>query len=51
MRARLMAYSKGMPGSRLLPAELQQVASLQAVAAVADRHLGSLGKLGAGDLS
>jgi tRNA-dihydrouridine synthase B len=42
MRARLMAYSKGMPGSRMLRAELQQVASLQDVRDVADRHLDSL---------
>jgi len=42
MRARLMAYSKGMPGSRLLRAELQQVASLQEVRDVAGRHLDSL---------
>jgi tRNA-dihydrouridine synthase B len=42
MRARLMAYSKGMPGSRMLRAELQQVASLQDVRDVADRHLESL---------
>jgi tRNA-dihydrouridine synthase B len=42
LRARLMAYSRGMPGSRLLRAELQQVSSLQGVRSVADRHLDSL---------
>jgi tRNA-dihydrouridine synthase B len=39
MRARLMAYSKGMPGSRLLRAELQQVASYQDVHDIADHHM------------
>ncbi|HEX7194857.1 MAG TPA: tRNA dihydrouridine synthase DusB [Chthoniobacterales bacterium] len=45
MRGRLMAYSKGMPGSRTLRAELQQVASLQDVRDVADSHLDSLKSL------
>ena len=42
IRARLMAYSKGMPESRQLRAELQQVVSLQDVQDIADRHLDSL---------
>jgi tRNA-dihydrouridine synthase B len=42
MRARLMAYSKGMPESRQLRAELQQVVSLKDVQDIADRHLDSL---------
>ena len=42
MRARLMAYSKGMPESRQVRAELQQVVSLQDVQDIADRHLDSL---------
>jgi len=45
MRTRLMAYSRGMPGSCILRAELQQVASLQDVRDVADRHLESLSGL------
>jgi tRNA-dihydrouridine synthase B len=39
MRARLMAYSKGMPGSRLLRGELQQVSLLSDVQNIAERHL------------
>jgi tRNA-dihydrouridine synthase B len=39
MRARLMAYSKGMPGSRLLRSELQRAASLKDVQDIADRHM------------
>ena len=42
MRARLMAYSKGMPESRQVRAELQQVVSVQDVQDIADRHLDSL---------
>jgi tRNA-dihydrouridine synthase len=42
MRARLMAYSKGMPAGRLLRAELQQAASLRDVQGIAARHLDSL---------
>src|SRR6516225_3248631 len=42
MRARLMAYSKGMPESRQVRAELQQVVFLQDVQDIADRHLDSL---------
>jgi tRNA-dihydrouridine synthase B len=42
MRGRLMAYSKGMPGSRVLRAELQQATSLQNVQEIAYRHLDSL---------
>jgi tRNA-dihydrouridine synthase B len=39
MRTRLMAYSKGMPGSRLLRFELQQAASLKDVQNIAHCHL------------
>jgi tRNA-dihydrouridine synthase B len=39
LRGRLMAYSKGMPGSRLLRAELQRVSSVTDVQSIADRHL------------
>jgi tRNA-dihydrouridine synthase B len=39
LRGRLMAYSKGMPGGRMLRAELQQVISVAQVATIAERHL------------
>jgi tRNA-dihydrouridine synthase B len=39
MRGRLMAYSKGMPGSRLLRSELQQVVEVGDVEAIAERHI------------
>jgi tRNA-dihydrouridine synthase B len=39
LRGRLMAYSKGMPGSRLLRSELQRVCSVADVQSIADRHL------------
>jgi tRNA-dihydrouridine synthase B len=39
LRGRLMAYSKGMPGSRLLRAELQQVSSVGDVQSIAERHV------------
>jgi hypothetical protein len=39
MRSRLMAYSKGMPGSRLLRGELQQASLLSDVQNIAERHL------------
>jgi tRNA-dihydrouridine synthase B len=39
MRGRLMAYSKGMPGSRLLRADLQQVSSVAHVQSIAEKHL------------
>src|SRR6476660_2184230 len=39
MRGRLMAYSKGMPGGRILRAELQQVSSVAQVEAISARHL------------
>jgi tRNA-dihydrouridine synthase B len=39
MRGRLMAYSKGMPGGRLLRSELQQVVDVGDVEAIADRHI------------
>jgi tRNA-dihydrouridine synthase B len=39
MRGRLMAYSKGMPGGRLLRSELQQIVDVGDVEAIADRHI------------
>jgi tRNA-dihydrouridine synthase B len=42
MRARLMAYSKGMPGGRLLRGQLQQVISVAQLEEIAQRHLESL---------
>ena len=39
LRARLMAYSKGMPGGRTLRSELQQVSSLAQLQAISERHL------------
>jgi tRNA-dihydrouridine synthase B len=47
MRARLMAYSRGMPGSRVLRGELQQAGSLQGVRDIAGRHLEWLDAAGA----
>ena len=42
LRGRLMAYSKGMPESRALRAELQQVVTVADVEAIAERHIGLL---------
>jgi tRNA-dihydrouridine synthase B len=39
LRGRLMAYSKGMSGGRMLRAELQQVSSVVEVEAISERHL------------
>ena len=39
LRGRLMAYSKGMSGGRMLRAELQQVSSVAEVEAISERHL------------
>jgi tRNA-dihydrouridine synthase B len=39
LRGRLMAYSKGMPGGRMLRAELQQVFSVAQVEAISERHI------------
>jgi tRNA-dihydrouridine synthase B len=39
MRARLMAYSKGFPGSKVLREKFQHVAALADVAAIAEEHL------------
>jgi len=39
LRGRLMAYSKGMPGGRLVRGELQQVKSLMQLEWIAERHL------------
>ena len=41
MRSRLMAYSKGFPGSRALREKFQQVASLEGIARIAAEHLDS----------
>jgi tRNA-dihydrouridine synthase B len=42
MRSRLMAYSKGLPGSKALRERFQQVASLQHLHDIAEAHLGSV---------
>lgn len=42
MRARLMAYSKGFPGSKMLREKFQHVSSLNDVAAIAEGHLAQL---------
>ena len=39
MRARLMAYSKGFPGSKLLREKFQHVSALSEIAEIADQHL------------
>jgi len=39
MRARLMAYSKGFPASKLLREQFQHVSSLNDVKAIAERHI------------
>lgn len=39
MRARLMAYSKGFPGSKLLREKFQHVSAFSQVAAIAEEHL------------
>ncbi len=39
MRTRLMAYSKGFPGSKLLREKFQHVSALSQVAAIAEEHL------------
>lgn len=39
MRARLMAYSKGFPGSKMLREKFQHVSTLANVAAIAHEHL------------
>ena len=41
MRSRLMAYSKGFPGSKALREKFQHVASLADIARIADEHLES----------
>jgi nifR3 family TIM-barrel protein len=41
MRARLMAYSKGFPGSKLLREKFQHVSSVSAVEQIAHEHLAS----------
>ena len=41
LRGRLMAYSKGMPGGRLVRGELQQVKSLMQLEGIAEGHLRS----------
>lgn len=42
MRARLMAYSKGFPGSKALREKFQHVSSLADIARIADEHLESV---------
>src|SRR4029079_9870955 len=42
MRARLMAYSKGFPGSKQLREKFQHVASLSEIAATSAEHLAEL---------
>jgi tRNA-dihydrouridine synthase B len=39
LRGRLMAYSKGMPGGRLVRGELQQVKSVAQLEEIAEKHL------------
>jgi len=39
MRARLMAYSRGMPDAKVLRQQLQTVAALSDVDAIAENHL------------
>ncbi len=39
MRARLMAYSKGFPGSRMLREKFQHVSTLSEIATIAHEHL------------
>jgi tRNA-dihydrouridine synthase B len=39
LRGRLMAYSKGMPGGRVVRGELQQVKSLAQLEGIAERHM------------
>jgi tRNA-dihydrouridine synthase B len=46
MRARLMAYSKGMPGGRLLRGQLQQVQSVGQLEELSQRHLQTLSIVG-----
>ncbi len=45
MRARLMAYSKGFPGSKILRGKFQHVSSLADIDQIAAEHLNSLGEL------
>jgi len=39
MRARLMAYSKGMPSGRLLRGQLQQIQAVSQLEELAQRHI------------
>jgi tRNA-dihydrouridine synthase B len=39
LRARLMAYSKGFPGSKVLREKFQHVSTLSDVSAIAQQHL------------
>jgi tRNA-dihydrouridine synthase B len=45
MRARLMAYSKGFPGSKTLREKFQHVSTLSEIAHIADEHLSRSGAL------
>jgi tRNA-dihydrouridine synthase B len=49
MRARLMAYSKGFPGSKLLREKFQHVSSLAELEAIAEEHLATNGCVQAAD--
>jgi len=42
MRSRLMAYSKGFPGSKALREKFQHVSSLSEIRAIADQHVASV---------
>lgn len=42
MRARLMAYSKGLPGSKVLREKFQHVSSIADVERIAEQHLASI---------
>jgi nifR3 family TIM-barrel protein len=46
MRARLMAYSKGFPGSKQLREKFQHISSLAELSDIAERHLAELAAMG-----
>ena len=50
MRARLMAYSKGFPGSKILREKFQHVSTLADVEAIANEHASRSGGFPAADL-
>ena len=49
MRARLMAYSKGFPGSKNLREKFQHVSTLSEIAQIAEEHLSRSGSFQAAD--